>query len=171
MSFSNDKVFIYMNNFRGFSKTTLELQQVNFLIGENSTGKSSFLKLLYLFSSLHFWMSFTFKFEEDQDEWSFDDIVSNSSEDKSFFEIGFTNNTKKETILLRFKKDQGIPTLEKYIEVKGKTFLAIYVENESIRYQYNSNFNFSSIDLNSPFLKIANLRFKKKPTQKPASKI
>ena len=49
--------YIYMNNFRGFSDTLIPLSQISFLVGENSTGKSSFLKLLYLLASPNFWFS------------------------------------------------------------------------------------------------------------------
>ena len=43
--------FIYADNFRGFSNTYIPLVDVNFLVGENSTGKMSALDLLRVFSN------------------------------------------------------------------------------------------------------------------------
>ena len=33
-------LYIFMNNFRGFNETILPLKQINFLVGENSTGNA-----------------------------------------------------------------------------------------------------------------------------------
>ena len=49
---------IYLNNFRGFKKSYLTLTDVNFLVGENSTGKTSILKLIKLLSDPRFWFTF-----------------------------------------------------------------------------------------------------------------
>ncbi|MBC7552880.1 MAG: AAA family ATPase [Taibaiella sp.] len=42
---------LYVNNFRGFKKTFLNLKNVNFFVGENSTGKTSLLKLIRILSN------------------------------------------------------------------------------------------------------------------------
>jgi AAA15 family ATPase/GTPase len=34
---------LYLDNFRGFSDQYIDIRDVNFLVGENSTGKSSVL--------------------------------------------------------------------------------------------------------------------------------
>lgn len=47
--------YIYADNFRGFTNTLMPLQDVNFLVGENSTGKTSMLALIKLLSSRRFW--------------------------------------------------------------------------------------------------------------------
>ena len=84
-------MIIYMDNFRGFKNTFIDIKQVNFLVGENSTGKTSLLGLLNLFSK------HTFMFEQDFncDEFKFghfDDIVSMYSKDRSNFSIGKIKN-------------------------------------------------------------------------------
>lgn len=82
------KTYVYMDNYRGFSDTIVPLRRVNFLVGENSTGKSSFLDLIKLFYEFQFWFfepSFRFSKVEQR---HFLDIVSASSEKKDSFSIG-----------------------------------------------------------------------------------
>src|SRR4051812_3768119 len=43
------KFHLFIDNFRGFSDAHIPLTEVNFLVGENSTGKTSVLGLLNLF--------------------------------------------------------------------------------------------------------------------------
>jgi len=45
-----DKYVLYVDNFRGFQNTYIPLADVSFLVGENSSGKTSILKLLKLMS-------------------------------------------------------------------------------------------------------------------------
>ena len=51
---------IYIDNFRGFSKTHFHPSRVNFFVGENSTGKTSILSLLTLISEGEFWFNLDF---------------------------------------------------------------------------------------------------------------
>ena len=81
------KRFLYVDNFRGFTDTYVPVVDVNFLVGENSTGKTSVLGLLQMISSTDFFASTEFgsshvKFG------SFSDIVSAHSNDQSYFRIG-----------------------------------------------------------------------------------
>ena len=69
---------IYMHNFRGFNDTALSLANVNFLVGENSAGKSSVLALINLISSADFWFSQNFN-SPDYEFGAFRDIVSAAS--------------------------------------------------------------------------------------------
>ncbi len=48
--------YIFVDNFRGFSDTCIPVTDVNFLVGENSTGKSSVLGLIKLLSGPTFLM-------------------------------------------------------------------------------------------------------------------
>lgn len=68
--------YIYMNIFRGFSETLVPLKQTNFLVGENSTGKSSFLSLMSLVNQPTFWFNPIFTIRDDFGMSSFGDIVS-----------------------------------------------------------------------------------------------
>ena len=67
--------FLYLDNFRGFSNTVIPLKPVNFLVGENSTGKTSLLALLNLLSSSSFWLSQDFN-SADYEFGGFKDILS-----------------------------------------------------------------------------------------------
>lgn len=116
--------YIFMDNFRGFSQTLLPLKRVTFLVGENSTGKSSFLKLLYMLSRPQFWFSPQHAFQDDAELGSFDDIVSAWAKDKSFFRIGVLSSRhdrKKDTFsceftLHTFENRDGIPYVSRYIQ-------------------------------------------------------
>lgn len=55
-----DGVTLYIDNYRGFRDTYIELKDVNFFVGENSTGKTSILSLLYLLSTEEFWSECNF---------------------------------------------------------------------------------------------------------------
>lgn len=54
---------IYVDNYRGFDDTLIPLKEVNFFVGENSTGKTSILKLLDLLASSEFWFNGNFRNE------------------------------------------------------------------------------------------------------------
>lgn len=81
-------MYVFMHNFRGFSEILIPLRQTTFLVGENSTGKSSFLKLLRVLSSPAFWFGPDTPFQHDADLGGFDDMVSAWAPDKSFFQVG-----------------------------------------------------------------------------------
>jgi len=96
--------YLFLDNFRGFSNSIIPLKQVNFLVGENSTGKSSFLKLVNLFSQDNFRQFPERSIQEYADLGSFNDIVSAWSTDRSYFIIGLMTcddeNLDKVEILL-----------------------------------------------------------------------
>lgn len=109
---------IFVDNFRGFKNTFIPIKQVNFLVGENSTGKTSILSLFKLLTSIHFW--FTQNFDtEDMNFGHFKDIVSISSKDRSYFSIGslefFKNKNRNDSkaILLTYVQEEGIPKLQR----------------------------------------------------------
>jgi predicted ATP-dependent endonuclease of OLD family len=77
---------IYADNFRGFTKTTINFTRVNFLVGENSTGKTSILSLFSLLHDHTFWFSHEFNTEVVSLGY-FNEISSSSSDDR--FTIGF----------------------------------------------------------------------------------
>jgi hypothetical protein len=120
-----------MHNFRGFSDTLVPLSQTSFLVGENSTGKSSFLKLLYLLSRPHFWFSPDFTLHEDSDLGGFQDIVSAWAVDKAYFQIGVlatrnaTRNNKRSGLdavftAHTFVEKDGAPELSRYLHFADK---------------------------------------------------
>lgn len=42
-----DQHVLYVDNFRGFSDAYVPLTDINFLVGENSSGKTSLLSLFF----------------------------------------------------------------------------------------------------------------------------
>ena len=78
---------LYLDNFRGFEKQYIELNDVNFLVGENSTGKTTLLGLLSLFGEREDIWNIDFK-NEYVDFGTFDEIVSKGKRGKKEFVIG-----------------------------------------------------------------------------------
>lgn len=82
------KTFIYIDNFRGFKSELIPISDVNFLVGENSTGKTSFLRLIEIFSDPAFWF-FEPRFGgHGTPQEHFLDLVSASSASKKSFTVG-----------------------------------------------------------------------------------
>jgi len=109
---------LFVDNFRGFTNTYIPINDVNFMVGENSTGKSSILSLLKLMSSPRFWFDPEF-FSEEVNLGHFNDIVSVHANDRSYFSIGHIKyiddkNSKAGTIeacILTFVEEDGMPRL------------------------------------------------------------
>lgn len=130
--------FLYADNYRGFSKTLLPLKKVNFLVGENSTGKTSILALVSFLSEREFWFEHKFN-SENFELGTYDDIVTENTK-SSNFRIGFISigNTLKSSkmFLFSYVEDRGLPKLiqcnyvqnseEAYLEFKKKTVKADY---------------------------------------------
>lgn len=80
--------FVYIDNYRGFSQAWIPLSRVNFLVGENSTGKTSFIELLEMFCYAPFWL-FEPRFGvPGSNSRHFNDLVSASSKKRTHFTIG-----------------------------------------------------------------------------------
>ena len=76
--------YLFVDNFRGFCNTCIPITDVNFLVGQNSTGKTSVLGLLKLFSGPHFLMRPEFG-DEHVSFGHFSDMVSAHSNDQQLF--------------------------------------------------------------------------------------
>lgn len=111
---------VFFKNFKGFQEHLIELADVNFLVGENSTGKTSLISLINILSSQEFW--FNNQFNNGEIEFGyFEEILSKNATDK-FFQIGTerlepTSNDKEvkfrpNRILFQFKSEKSIPKVE-----------------------------------------------------------
>jgi predicted ATP-dependent endonuclease of OLD family len=135
---------IFLDNFRGFQRTLLPVYDVNFLVGENSTGKSSFLGLISLFTSPQFW--FYQKFDNDEVDFGhFDDIVSVSSNDRTYFSVGRIERTKGENekdtfsaFLMTFVEKEGLPRLSRFSFTLGNREVHIRLEAKKTKYMHRS---------------------------------
>lgn len=110
---------IYLDNYRGFSNQFVPLVGMNFLVGENSTGKSSFLSAVKVLGSAKFWLNPGFD-DPDLSFSSFSEIVSKGAVSKKYFTIGYYGNERPRGAkhdlfrFIRFKNVDGYPRVYKY---------------------------------------------------------
>ena len=113
---------IYLNNFKGFTDTFIPFFDVNFFVGENSTGKTTVLKLLELFSEPPFWMKLDFNAAK-HEFGNFSEIVNQYSNDRSYFEIGVEFGSKKGKSVstspefrgwYKFKDGKNVPVISEF---------------------------------------------------------
>jgi predicted ATPase len=137
--------YLFVDNFRGFTKTLMSVRDVNFLVGENSTGKTSILALIKLLDSPHFWLEQIFHTDE-MKLGMFKDIVSVGSPDRSYFSIGFANTTvsKKDkaengetsyAFLFTFVEEEGTPTMSHYTTVMMGEQLHVHFGRQTTKYK------------------------------------
>ena len=108
--------YLYADNFRGFTNALLTIRDINFFVGENSTGKTSMLSLLKLLKSVNFLSDQNFN-AEDVKLGNYNDIVSVNATDKSYFRVGLIEqgtDTSFNGFLMTFIEEEGIPFLHKY---------------------------------------------------------
>lgn len=151
---SNYINYILLDNFRGFSKTVIPLKKVNFLVGENSAGKSSVLSLIKIISELYFWFKPEFRSQGSQDInlGHSEDLISISATDRSFFRVGYlksSNLNKKNEgdtffdagFLITFSDRNGTPEpIRISIQVAKNTVLHIKISENAL---------FSKLELNN----------------------
>ena len=136
--------YLYIDNFRGFSETLIPIRDVNFLVGENSTGKTSILGLLDLFSSHQFW--FYQRFDTEKIRFGhFKDIVSAHSDNRGYFTVGMVEDKKGQSdeirsrgFLITFKERSGLPTLTQYTFSSGNHVVAIKRTRNKVFYKESS---------------------------------
>lgn len=141
---------IFVDNFRGFQKTFFPIKDVTFLVGENSTGKSSLLSLLNLFSSPQLW--FFQKFDTPEVAFTrFDDIVSVSSPDRSYFSIGVIEQIKSQSegygfhaMLMTFSEKDGLPVLSRFTYSAGPIEIHIAFSKKAAKYYFHKMEDVSS---------------------------
>jgi len=135
------KYFLFVDNFRGFRDTCIPITDVNFLVGENSTGKTSMLSLIKLFSGPDFLMGQEFD-DQSVNFRLFSDMVSAHSSDRNYFHIGFAadcaEDKKSEKTatgwLFTFRENRGQPRLAKCTFCRGKEKVTIKL-GSSISYK------------------------------------
>lgn len=105
---------LYVDNFRGFADSYVPLDDINFLVGENSTGKTSLLTLLKLMSAERLLMDNQFT-TGDVDLGTFQDIVSAHTQSPSYFRIGMIRREASRKgspplgMLVTYEKHEGLP--------------------------------------------------------------
>jgi len=161
----------YLDNFRGFSNSFIPIKDVNFFLGENSTGKTSILSIIYLLSLPHFW--FNQSFNTDQLQFgTFKDIVSVTSSDRTYFKVGFFECKDNPTlddvrnayaILMTFVEEDGAPIISNFSYFKENTEVNVICSTRSFMYKISS----VSFSQNDPCKAILSI-FKKWTTEAPS---
>lgn len=109
--------YLYVDNYRGFKDSFIPLKDINFFVGENSTGKTSILSILKVICNPQFWYEPEFNIPETE-LGTFADMVSLGSSNKINFKIGMivAGMSQNEPIafLLTFCEREGLPVVYKY---------------------------------------------------------
>jgi len=82
---------LYIKNFKGFKEELIELKDVNFLVGENSTGKTSLLKLINVLHQRGFWER-NEGFNNNEVELGYFDEIKNKNSKDDFFKIAIESD-------------------------------------------------------------------------------
>ena len=125
---------LFLNNYKGFKQTIISLKDVNFLVGDNSTGKTTVMNLLYIID--HNFVPFQMNLNKEVKLGGFEDIVNKYSDDKSYFAFGCekVRNGRRSYHCWRFKNRKGTSVLDEYkFSIKGKT---VY-----LRFKNDDNFD------------------------------
>jgi AAA domain, putative AbiEii toxin, Type IV TA system/AAA ATPase domain len=136
------KYYLFIDNFRGFKHTFIPIADVNFLVGENSTGKTSVLGLLKLFAGPQLLMQA--RQSEFGDEHvnfgNFSDMVSRHSDDQTYFNIGLVRERSEGknkppltiAMLYTFVEDEGSARLSKFTFSRGTERLSIRFHRNNV---------------------------------------
>ena len=125
-------ITLYLDKFRGFRNTTIPLSHVNFLVGENSTGKSSVLGLIHLLTSPDFWFTQNFNLPE-HEFGGFRDILSTGCDRGDQFTIGAAamrrDREAKEkrpyAYILSYEEQDSLPRLSLFARLDGNNLMAL----------------------------------------------
>jgi predicted ATPase len=139
-----EMIGIFVDNYRGFTQQIIPLKDVNFLVGENSTGKTSFLSIVKLMSDPSFWLDSDFN-DDTIRLGSFSELISAGSDNKKSFSIGFYISEKKEEEeiisnfrLVTFKNEEGLPIVSKYSFLFENELVATIIRKDSMLYKKHS---------------------------------
>jgi hypothetical protein len=117
--------YLFIDNFRGFTDSYIPIVDVNFCVGENSSGKTSFLGLLKLLSTQEFIWAQKFS-HRDVNFGHFHDMVSAHSSDRSYFSFGLIDDHPGGRshgamgMLYTFKEHDGLARLSQFTTVAGR---------------------------------------------------
>lgn len=137
--------WLYVDNLRGFADALIPLKDVNFLVGENSTGKTSILSVIDLLGSPRFWFAQDFNTEVVK-LGRFQDIVStHGATSRNQFRIGFivpsNSDSKKpsenyEAVLMTFVDKDNSPLIQHYNYIGPQGQAKIHFGGKQILYKF-----------------------------------
>lgn len=125
---------LYLDNFRGFKNQYIEIKDVNFLVGENSSGKSSALLAMNTLFNSHFWYNCDFSGNETP-IYSFEDLVSAEAKVKTCFRLGyFYDADAASSFLFEFCNKNGRPAINKFAICGFQQDIIFIIANNCIYY-------------------------------------
>ena len=136
---------LYLDNVRGFTKAFIPIMDVNFLVGENSTGKSSVLGILKLISSPMFWFQPTPDFNLGEIRFGhFRDIALANETRNNFFSLGMVEHVvgqdsqrqDPEALMMTFIERGGIPHLYAYCHMSKDAEICVHYGGKVPRYSH-----------------------------------
>ena len=133
---------LFLHNIRGFEETFIPLEKVNFLVGENGTGKTSVLSILSLISDFDFWDRPSFNTKKIS-LGTFSDLVNQTSSHSDLFYLGYAvqeNPSSKDSdlYLLSFKNENGSPCIKHYSFTLNAKVIHVSVEKQGVAYHIES---------------------------------
>lgn len=146
---------LYIDNFRGFQDTYIPLKDVNFFVGENSTGKTSILSLIKIITSLDFWVFSSFNTDEIT-LGQFDELVNKGQKS---FSIGYFGKNSKlfpdisDAVYMSIINREGLPFVSEIAYIYDDKTIKIFIK-DVIRYKVEKiRNNFGNISDSSSFFK------------------
>lgn len=133
---------IYVDNYRGFQDTYIPLKKINFLVGENSTGKTSLLKLIRILTDFRFWFNLDFNTEDIQ-LGCFSEIASYSNPNKREFTIGLLGDDYEKTnpisaVKMKFIPKEGFPVLTEVNFIEQGLNVHAKISETTLKYRHNT---------------------------------
>jgi len=150
--------YIFMDNYRGFSEALIPLSRTTFLVGENSTGKSSFLTLAHELAGPDIFFRPAASGTAFSGLGGFRDIVSVTSPDRTYFAVGQlrTRNggggrrSASTFFIIRYKDEEGLPRVSKYISYSNNRLVIVAFENGETFYAVRSGDRLPDANIENP---------------------
>ena len=126
---------LYIDNYKGFVDTIIPIRDVNFFVGENSTGKTAVLNLLEIMSSPNFWFEPDFN-NIDIELGYFSEMVSQYASDKKYFSIGaYMDEERRDNpyggyVWLKFIEKESSPAVSEFRFIADSKSVWCYVEGD-----------------------------------------
>ncbi|MEK7396054.1 MAG: AAA family ATPase [Candidatus Poribacteria bacterium] len=139
--------YLYIDNIRGFTDTYIPIKDVNFLVGENSTGKTTILEIMKLLSDSTFWNSQSFDSIKELRFRGYQSIININSQDKSYFRIGMIEHQEEakdeqskadSVFLLTFSNQNEMPVISEYCYLSGEYEIKAISHENNLMYKISS---------------------------------
>lgn len=151
----------YIDNFRGLQNQIINLKKVNFLVGENSTGKSSIIKAISLMSDIRFWMNGELAMD-DFELGTFEDMLS-AEHTRDFFSLGVIFDSSKSLNIMCFSNDNGLPKLQQQILFVNRILFVVSKDllTSKVSYKILRNVNLTYTEVSEILNIVESKQFKK----------